>query len=182
MKSKSLIFWLRLRQDWKSRAFQLRFCWLTTTEAMSISGILEERVEQAAVPNNAGRIELHMNLNSDRYFFTFSWRKAESWLRSHRFKWNHIRVIKVTARFCGLPVQKSVAVSASDHNILVGNAQPLSHFIDADTTYRVSATRRSRWKAEMLSPQYPINCDSSKFWKFDASSEYRWRVLPSFKW
>ncbi|CAH6836046.1 conserved exported hypothetical protein [Vibrio chagasii] len=110
-----------------------------TTEAMSISGILEGESGASGGSNNAGRIELHMNLNSDRYFSRLVDGKLN--LGLGRTGSNEtIEVIKVTARFCGLPVQEGVAVSASDHNILAGNAQPLSHFIDADTTYRVSAT------------------------------------------
>ncbi|WP_341664218.1 hypothetical protein [Vibrio sp.] len=107
-----------------------------TTEAMSISGELEGANGSNGGSNRAGRTELHMNLNDTRYFSRLRDGKLHLGLgRSGSVE--PIEVVKMTAKFCGVPVQ-GVSLNPTDNNVLLGAGEPLTHYIDADTTYRVS--------------------------------------------
>ncbi|MEZ9473013.1 hypothetical protein [Vibrio lentus] len=114
-----------------------------TTEKMSISGRIKGANWANGGSNRGGRIDLYMNLNSEGYFSLLG--GGELNLGLGRTGSNEtLEIVKVTAKFCGLPVESGVSVDASTHNLLSHSGEPLSHYIDADTTYRISATANAK--------------------------------------
>lgn len=110
-----------------------------TTEAMTLWGRLEGESGASGSSNMEGRIELYTNLNNERYFSRLTEGKIH--LGIGRTGSNErIEVVKMTARFCGIPVVEGISVSAAENNVLGNYGQVLTHYIDADTTYRVSAS------------------------------------------
>lgn len=108
-----------------------------TTEAMSISGILENVNSANGGSNHANSDNLHMNLNNDIYFSRLVDGKLQMGLG--RTGSNEvIKITQVTARFCGVAVVEGVKLNAVDNNIGVELGEFFEHNIDSDTTYRVT--------------------------------------------
>lgn len=110
-----------------------------TTEAMSTSGVLEGSNSSSGGSNREGTSELYMNLNGSNYFERLTEGKIHLGLGRTGSN-ERIEVVKVTAKFCGIPVADGVFVDAAENNLVGSSGQKVTHYIDADTTYRVSAS------------------------------------------
>lgn len=112
-----------------------------TAENQSISGILENSNGANGGSVNAGRTEMRMNLNDDRYFTELNNGKINLGLGRTGSN-EQLDLISITAKFCGEVVThgEEIVLDANEYNLGNGNGLVKTHFVDADTTYVATAT------------------------------------------